>query len=54
MEEGLEGRVEETCLAEVEKPALALAGQRDGVVERGDVFLPGCPGLIRLARALFI
>jgi hypothetical protein len=41
-------------LAEVEKPTLALAGERCGVVESGDVFLPRFPGLIRLAGALFI
>ena len=54
VEECLESRVEETCLAEVEEPALALAGKRDSVVERGDVFLPGCPGLIGLTWALFV
>jgi hypothetical protein len=33
---------------------LALAGERSGVVESGNVFLPRLPGLIRLAWALFV
>ena len=54
VKEGLEGGVEEACLAEVEEPALALAGKGDGVVECGDVLLPGFPGLIGLAWTLFV
>jgi hypothetical protein len=39
----LERRVEEARLAEVEQAALALAGERGCVVQRGDVLLAWLP-----------
>jgi len=54
VQERLESSVQEAGLAQVEKTTLALAGNCGGVFERGDVFLPGLPGLIGLARTLLV
>jgi len=54
VQERLESGVQEACLAQIEKTALALARKCGGVFERGDVFLSGLPGLIGLARTLLV
>ena len=54
MQQRLESGVQEARLAQIEKATLALAWKRCGIFERGDIFLPGLPRLVGLARALLI
>jgi len=50
VQECLESGIQKARLAQIEKTALALARKCGSVFERGDVFLPGLPGLVGLAR----
>ncbi len=54
VQERLESGVQEARLAQIEKTTLALAGKCGGIFQLGDVFLPGPPGLVGLARALLV
>ena len=54
VQERLESGVQEAGLTQIEKTTLALAGKCGGVFECGDVFLPGLPRLVGLARTLLV